>query len=279
MIAVAPIVRYFAPAMSPRLRRLKVAQVQSWIGRPVVLEGKLPTLTRRNARELLDQTGQDPADLAANLRDIRRVNRFFGGVSTVMRHLAPMLERIAGDQPIHVLDLATGSGDIPLAISRWSMTHARTTCITASDVSDEILAVAARELASTPAIELARYDARSVPLPDASVDIVLCSLALHHFQPADAVRVLQEMNRLSRHAFIVNDLVRSRRGYAGAWLAAHLTTTNRLTRHDAPLSVLRAYTPHELGVLLTQAGVSDAEISQHRWFRMAAVKVKRDGQI
>jgi ubiquinone/menaquinone biosynthesis C-methylase UbiE len=236
-------------------------------------------LKRRAAEELLDQPGQDPGELAANLRDIWRLNRFFGGVSTVMRHLIPILEGIASDRPIHILDLATGSGDIPLAITRWSMAHGRPVRITASDASDEILAVAAREVASLPAIELARYDARATPLPDASVDIVLCSLALHHFQPADAVRVLQEMDRLSRRAFIVNDLVRSRRGYAGAWLAGRLTTTNRLTRHDAPLSVLRAYTPRELAGLLTQAGVRDAEISQHRWFRMAAVKVKRDEQI
>jgi ubiquinone/menaquinone biosynthesis C-methylase UbiE len=228
---------------------------------------------------MLDQIGHDPAELAANLRDIRRLNRFFGGVSTIMRPLIPILEGIAGDRPVHVLDLATGSGDIPLAISRWSTAHECNVRIIASDASDDILAVAEQATALDPAIELARYDAREVPLPDASIDIVLCSLALHHFQPTDAVQVLREMNRLARRAFLVNDLVRSRRGYAGAWLAAHLTTTNRLTRHDAPLSVLRAYTPNELVALLTQAGVRDADISQHRWFRMAAVKVKHDGQI
>jgi hypothetical protein len=218
-----------------------------------VSDVQLPALKRRDAQELLDQAGQDSAELAANLRDIRRVNRFFGGVSTVMRHLIPILQGIPHDQSIHVLDLATGSGDIPLAISRWAIAHARSVRITASDGSDEILAVAEQQIGSHPTIELAQYDARAVPLPDAAVDIVLCSLALHHFQPSDAVRVLHEMNRLSRRAFIVNDLVRSRRGYAGAWLAAHLTTTNRLTRHDAPLSVLRAYTPPELDILFRLA--------------------------
>ena len=56
-----------------------------------------------------------------------------------------------------------------------------------------------------------------------------------------------------------------------------MTTRNRLTRNDAPLSVLRAYTPAELRDLLRQAGINDAdvEISTHRWFRMSAAAVNR----
>jgi hypothetical protein len=96
---------------------------------------------------------------------------------------------------------------------------------------------------------------------------------LHHFAPADAVRVLREVDRLARYGFVVNDLRRSRAGFAAAWLAAHLTTANRLTRNDAPLSVLRAYTPAELRELLAQAGIQDVLVAKHAWFRMAAVKV------
>src|SRR5699024_10107521 len=103
----------------------------------------------------------------------------------------------------------------------------------------------------------------------------LCSLSLHHFPPDDAVRVLAEMDRIARTGLILNDLRRDRLGYAAAWLAARLTTRNRLTRHDAPLSVLRAYTPGELAGLLRQAGTDSAVISTHAWFRMAAVTHER----
>ncbi|WP_430231388.1 methyltransferase domain-containing protein, partial [Nitrosomonas communis] len=151
--------------------------------------------------------------------------------------------------------------------------------IIASDYSAQMLDLARELIRGTPDITLAPFDARAVPLPNNSVDIVLCSLSLHHFPPTDAVQVLREMNRLGRHGFILNDLRRGRLGYVAAWLAAHLTTRNRLTRNDAPLSVRRAYTPQELGELLTRAGIQDATISTHRWFRMAAVKIGagRDG--
>src|SRR5690606_18049428 len=117
---------------------------------------------------------------------------------------------------------------------------------------------AQKEIAGNPDIVLARHDARSIPLPDGAFDIVLCSLSLHHFPPDDAVRVLREMHRLSRTGFILNDLRRSRGGHIAAWIAAHLTTRNRLTRNDAPLSVRRAYTLDELEELLARAGIEHA---------------------
>jgi len=147
--------------------------------------------------------------------------------------------------------------------------------ICASDASPHILPIAREHTVSEPAISLAQYDARSVPLPDHSFDIVLCSLALHHFPPVEASMVLREMDRLAVHGFIVNDLRRSRAGYLAAWAASRLTTRNPLTRHDGPLSIRRAYTPPELRWLLQQAGVLEAQILTAPWFRMTAVKGNR----
>jgi ubiquinone/menaquinone biosynthesis C-methylase UbiE len=226
---------------------------------------------RSTEHELMDGPGLDPDELAANLRDIRRVNRLLGGTSIVLRHLPALLDGIPLDERITILDLATGSGDIPLAIVKWAESTGCTVEIIASDVSPLILAVAREHVGCNASVKFAQYDARDVPLPDRCVDVVLCSLALHHFQPDGAVLVLREMQRLARVGFIVNDLYRSRAGYVAAWLAARLTTRNRLTRHDAPLSVRRAYTPDELRDLLHRAGIDGARISNHRWFRMAAV--------
>lgn len=236
------------------------------------LRGPFRAPGRSDGTELLDEPGHDPSELAANLRDIRRVNHLLGGTATTLRHLPRLLESIPGDEPVSILDLATGSGDIPLAVANWAAVLQRNVTILASDYVDEILTLAGEQIGDHPHITLVQFDARAVPLPDNSFDIVLCSLALHHFTPDDAVLVLREMDRLARVGFIVNDLRRSRLGWFAAWLATRLTTRNRLTRNDAPLSVRRAYTPDELANLLDQAGVTDASISRHLWFRMAAVK-------
>lgn len=233
----------------------------------------MPPPSRSTEAELLDEARHDQAELAANFRDIRRVNHLLGGTAVILRHLPRLLAAIPARQPVTLLDLGTGCGDIPLAIARWARRRGLPLTIVASDHSPSILALARQQIAGHPDITLAHYDARAVALPDNHVDIALCSLTLHHFAPDDAVRVLREMDRLARTGFILNDLARGRLGYAAAWVAARLTTRNRLTRHDAPLSVRRAYTPAELDGLLRRAGIDNVTISTHRWFRMAAVKI------
>jgi hypothetical protein len=90
---------------------------------------------------------------------------------------------------------------------------------------------------------------------------------LHHLGPADAVTMLREMGRVATRAILVNDLLRSRLGLAGAWLLSRVATRNPLSRHDAPLSVRRAYTKEEMQALAEQAGlrvIGFAEILFHR---------------
>ena len=231
---------------------------------------------RSDQPELMDEKLEDMVELARNFRDIERVNGLLGGTAIILRHLPALVTRVPADQPVSILDLATGSADIPVAIVRWAKRQDRDVTIIASDYSPEILNLARDQTAGYPEISVERLDARSVPLPDDSVDIVLCSLSLHHLDPDNAVRVLREMHRLGRHGFILNDLKRGRLGFAAAWIASRVTTRNRLTRHDAPLSVRRAYTPQELAALLDGAGVEGAMISTHPWFRMAAVATAKE---
>ncbi|MBW3633042.1 MAG: methyltransferase domain-containing protein [Chloroflexi bacterium] len=247
----------------------------------VASTGNLPTFSnfqmrtrRTEAEELLDQAGHDAAELAANLRDIRTVNRLAGGTATVLRHLPALVSRLPRGQPVEILDLATGSGDIPLALARWAAGTGRPLRLTVADLSSEILAEARCTLADVPGVTFTVCDARDVPMPERSFDVVVCSLSLHHFPPEDAVRVLREMERLSRTGFILNDIRRDARGYVAAWIASRVATRNRLTRHDMPLSVLRAYTPDELRALLREAGIPEARVTTHPLFRMAAVRHK-----
>jgi ubiquinone/menaquinone biosynthesis C-methylase UbiE len=231
---------------------------------------------RQEGDELLDQAGHAPAELAANLRDIRTVNRLAGGATTVLRHLPGLIGRVPRDRPVEILDLATGSGDIPRALVAWGARNGRSLHLTVTDRSPEILAEARRTLSHVSGVKFAIWDAREVASPDRSFDVVLCSLSLHHFAPGEAVQVLREMDRLSRTGFILNDIRRGAVGYLAAWTASRVSTRNRLTRHDMPLSMLRAYTPDELRSLLQEAGIRGATVTTHPLFRMAAVCRKRD---
>lgn len=239
----------------------------SFLPRPL-----LPVPPHSDAPELLDAPGTIPATtLAHNLRDIRRVNRFAGGTAVVLRHLPELLDDVSRGTPITLLDIATGSGDIPRALVRWGRRRGYDLRVLATDVSEDVLAVARRETADERAITFEACDARALPYRDGAFEIAVCSLALHHFPRADAITVLTEMGRVSRRGVILNDLVRTWPGYVGAWLLGNVTTTNRLTRHDAPLSILRAFTPDELTVMAREAGLTDIVVTPHLFWRMALV--------
>jgi hypothetical protein len=82
------------------------------------------------------------------------------------------------------------------------------------------------------------------------------------------------MDRVSRYGFIVNDLRRSRWAWVGIWLLTRLLPANRLTRHDGPLSTLRAYTPSEIRQLAMLAGQPEAKLFVRPFSRMALVVEK-----
>ena len=218
----------------------------------------------------MDGDGFSTDELTANFRDITRVNRWFGGTSAMLQALPTLIP--SGATTISLLDLATGVADIPIAVERWCEARGYDVAITATDVSPQILTLARNQIAGSTRIHLQQADARALPFPNDTFDVVTCSLALHHFGPADAVLVLKEMDRICRNGFIVNDLRRGAVGYGATWVASRLTTRNRLTRNDAPLSIRRAYTPAELCVLLDEAGVTNAEVKILPWFRMVAIK-------
>ncbi len=209
-----------------------------------------------DAVELLDGPLDDPGALAANLRDLRRINRWLGGASlsgTAMDTLS------ADPVTLSLLDVGTGGADIPMALIARARGRPQRLRVVAIDSRPEVLVAAVTAwpaVASTAGLELHPGDGRSLPYPDRSFDIAHASLVLHHLAPDDAVALLREMARVARLGIVVNDLDRSRLGLLGAWLVGHLATRNRYTRHDAPLSVRRAYRADEMTALLVEAGLT-----------------------
>ncbi len=206
--------------------------------------------------ELIDLFGWDAALLAENLADIRRVNRWLGGTWLTLR----ALDRLTAD----ILPVGTGSADIPEAMITWAEQRGLRPRVLATDVSESIL-----RLASRSTVELAVADGRNLPFADSSVDLVTCSLLLHHLDSAGAVELLREMWRVARRGIVVNDLVRNRLAFLGAWLVCHLLSENPLTRHDGPLSVRRSYTRDEIACLASRAGIGPVIVAGLLGYRVA----------
>jgi ubiquinone/menaquinone biosynthesis C-methylase UbiE len=231
-------------------------------------------LKRTEEAELLDGLDWSPAELAQNFRDIERVNRLLGGIHLTVGALARQAEPIDGSQDLSVLDVGTGSADIPVGIVQWARRSRRRVSITAVDSREEILDLARDRVAPYPQIRLVKATAPGLPFPDSSFDVATCSLVAHHLGPDSLLQLMREMSRVARHAIIVNDLVRNRAGYEVARILGFLTTRNRLTRNDGPLSIRKSYTVDELCAISEDAGIRVASIEQFALYRVALTCIK-----
>ena len=120
---------------------------------------------------------------------------------------------------------------------------------------------------------LVRHEASTLPFANGSVDVATLCLAAHHLDPPDLTCTLAELWRVSRRGVIVSDVERGRLAYIGARLMA-LVLRNRLTAHDGPISVLRAYTAAELAALARAAGLRGVSVRRRVPFRMILIARK-----
>jgi ubiquinone/menaquinone biosynthesis C-methylase UbiE len=131
----------------------------------------------------------------------------------------------------------------------------------------------ARETA--PEARLVRADALALPFPPRSFDLALCALAFHHLGFEASARVLAGMDRLTTRGFVVSDLRRDRPTLWGVRAAMALVRAHPFTRHDAPASVRRAFTPAEYRRMVGLSGVQGVRLHAHWYFRVALVQDKK----
>jgi len=218
-------------------------------------------------RELLDAETLDDASLRRNLRDIRRINWLLGWTAFTVRAVARHVGS-SGMERFSLLDVASGSADMPLAVARWAVRTGVQAHVVATDINPTIVAVAREQAADVPQVAVERQDALALPYAAGSFDIALCTLALHHFDPPGAVELLRSLARVGRHVMVF-DVVRSRLAHAGAVLLTRLMPMSAMTRHDAPASVRRAYRASELRELAARAGLPAARVWVGFPFRLA----------
>ena len=165
---------------------------------------------RRHTPELMDDPNADRADLEASLRFIRMVNRRLGGVDAVLNHLKRWSATWPVDRTIRILDIGTGSGDVPLAISDWAAASQHPVHVTAVDLHETTLAVARAQIGKQSDIELVQADARNLmdEFEPRAFDYAHAGMFLHHLSDIELMTVLRIMDRLTTRGVIWNDLVR-----------------------------------------------------------------------
>jgi ubiquinone/menaquinone biosynthesis C-methylase UbiE len=224
---------------------------------------------RQEQPELLDQGAGSMTDVRANLSEIWRINRVFGGIDALTRHLYPCLRKHT--RPVQVVDLGTGSGEMGSLLMSWAERHRQQIAVSMLDLSERNLSVAAEHM--TSGVRLVQANALALPFARDQIDYFISSLFLHHLSPDQVVSLLRETYQRARHGIVMSDVTRGYLPLAAFRLVQPLFARHYLTRHDGVVSIKRAYTPKELRSLSHAAGIETARVYEHVPWRMTLVAV------
>ena len=224
--------------------------------------------------ELLDLDEAPFEEVKDSLQDVQRVNRYLSGYRVLLHYIGQFFDQHTSSQPIRILDAATGSADQPMEVVRYARRRGIPVQVTAIDINRKMIRFAQEEARESPEIRFVQCDVLHMPFDENSFDVVINSLALHHFSEEHAVAMLKSFSRLAKRGVIINDLHRSRVAYVSIYILTRLLTQNRLTRYDAPVSVMNAFTPEEMRTMAQAAGWQRFEVNRHFPYRIALVENK-----
>lgn len=205
--------------------------------------------TRVDTPELLDEHDAPRADMERSLRDLRRINRWLGGIAIYRR----LTRRFSPFRSI--LDIGAGTADLLESVDAPRRV--------ALDFKLEHL-LYLRTRAVLPVVG----DASRLPFRSGSIDVVTSAHFFHHFSPEENREILRESLRVAAKGVAVND---TRRHYAPLLfitLLGALRLVGRITRFDGPASVRRGYTVDEARAIAEDSGAARVVVRRALPFRL-----------
>jgi len=219
-------------------------------------------MQRVDTPEILDSDACPAGEVEASLRDLVRINRWFGGAATTAALVKRVAQRV-GRKRLSLLEVAAGSGGVTRIVGEMVARSGITLDVTLLDRARAHLFDGGRAVVG---------DGLALPFNENAFDLVSCNLFAHHLDPESLRLFVKEALRVSRCAVLINDLIRHPLHLALVY-AGFALMRSHVSRVDGVASVRRAYTPVEIREMLAPILSSDErlEISTHYLFRMGVI--------
>lgn len=206
--------------------------------------------------ELLDHPGIPSADLWQNLAELETINRLLGG------HRATLvgLEKIAAHikEPIRIVDLGCGGGDTLRAVWRWAAARQYQVELTGIDLLPEAIAYAKKQ---SEGYNIRYHISDFESINNKQFDVAMSALVGHHLYGEKLRALINTKLRVARYA-VINDLHRHWFAYYAIKWLTRILSRSHLVRHDACLSVAKAFSKKDWQSLIQGVQVQSISI---RW--------------
>ncbi|GAB3873841.1 hypothetical protein GCM10028824_26090 [Hymenobacter segetis] len=229
---------------------------------------------RASGPELMDDLTLANDALRQNLDELETINTWLGGYAPVLNALQRLKSRFPTSRPLRLADLGSGGGDTLRHVAIWGRKNGVAVKLTGIDANQFMLEYATAKSREYPEISYRQFDIFSPEFQAQPYDILTCSLFCHHFTDEELVVLLRQWQQQAGVAVVINDLHRHWLAYHSIKWLTRLLGGSYLVRHDAPLSVARAFRRQDWVALLARAGITKYEL-RWRWaFRWQVIIIK-----
>jgi len=225
---------------------------------------------RATELERLDASDCPPAVAAESYRFMERVNQLFGGIRAVREFVEKEARAKAGGAPLRILDIGSGSCDIPAAVCESAARKGLKLDFTCLELSAEAVALAKKRLEKRPGLPIrVLQEDVFAHTPSELYDCAVSSMCFHHFDDARIIELLRKLKSVVKGRLLINDLERSPLAWLGSLALTLLSSED--VKHDCRLSIRKGFRPGELRELLRRVEGVEAAVESAWLFRVRAI--------
>ena len=220
----------------------------------------------RDLPELMDG-GCSYEDFRDCLRSLEQINRWLLGYRPTLawlKRLPPALRDHGLREPLHIVDVGCGGGDLLRQIAGWARRCGIAVELTGIDLNPYAARAAAESTPKEVGIAWVTGNALEYRTQK-PVDIVVSSLMAHHLEDGDIVALLRWMEATAQVGWFINDLERSERSSRMFGWVVRIMRWHRFVRHDGPVSFRRAFREDDWARLLAAAEVPLEAVTVEHW--------------
>jgi len=218
-------------------------------------------MDRKRVPELMDDPSLDYESHGLALRGLARLNRVSNSAESLWGEIKKLYQP-ERNLSLRLLDIATGGGDVAIALDLKARKQKFNLAVTGADISADAVKYAQENAARQGA--QARFIVMDALKGELSrqfdnFDVIITSLFTHHLDPPEVITLLSKMGQAAR-LVLVSDLVRSKTSYTLVWLATRILSSSAVVQYDGPVSVNAAFTASELLQMGQQAGLTHCQV-------------------
>lgn len=226
---------------------------------------------RSSQPELMDTEVVSYEQFRHCLRELETINHWTLAYGPTLR----WLRRMGRNNPVsEILDVGSGGGDMLRRIVQRNAGYAANTKLIGIDLNPWSKKAANKWSHALPI----KFETGNIFdfKPARNADVIISSLFTHHLSDEQLVEFLRWMETHATRGWFINDLHRHWLPYYFIKAATSLLSRNPLIKHDAAVSVSRAFTRVDWQRLLLQASipVEQVRIRWHLPFRYCVERRK-----